>query len=654
MKIYLSSLRKIKVCMKKIIYAMTFAGICAVGANAAITPKKPSVDVKDGCYQISTAAELYGFAAVVNGTSGQTANKTACGKLTANITVNSSVHESTGDGWLVKTQGNLIYYKYEGGVINTTVDRESWTPIQGFAGKFDGGTYSISGLYLWITSNAGFFESISGGAVIKNLNIRDSYFRVEPENAGGLAVRVEKGNGKLIRIDNSSFGGTVAGGYYKNRTTKNGANIGGLIGTVKDGARLVISNSINHGRVFSSYTDRAGLSKVMDEETLTGTNIAGLIANVESGAVASVANCYNIGTVDANSGSSGLNATVGSAAGTLETDNVNCESGTTGCTKGKDSTNLTSSFNSYDQSNVFAYYDPETVESIIGADSHPGVTISEDGLTLTATIHDDATTFSIPQDIKVDTVVFTRQFTAGGYSTITLPFSIESSKINEGANTFAKLKEVTEEDGVFTDAVGESTTSLEAYTPYLLTINSAELLVSGAVTLKKNPESATTTVDDWSFIGTMAKKRWQDDDKKQENADELGSVYGFAGSANKNNLVIGSFVKAGNKVAILPLRAYLIYNGSEPEKKPAAPGAEYAPAAVASIDKLPESMRVIIVDPAPADTDEDDNQITAIKNLKAPANIVKSDRWHDVTGRSMNKPKAQGAYVNYRTPVIVK
>lgn len=631
--------------MKKIIYAMTFAGICAVGANAAL-------NTVNGCYQIGTAAELYDFAAKVNA-----GEKDACGKLTANITVNSSVHESTGEGWLVKTQGNLIYYKYEGGVINTTVDRESWTPIQGFAGKFDGGTYSISGLYLWTTSNAGFFESISGGAVIKNLNIQDSYFRVEPENAAGLAVRVEKGNGKLIRIDSSSFGGTVAGGYHKDASWGSsavntpGANIGGLIGTVKDGARLVISNSINHGRVFSSYTDRAGVSKVMDEKTLTGTNIAGLIANVESGAVASVANCYNIGTVDAKSG---LNATVGSAAGALETDNVNCESGITSCTNGKDSTNLTSSFNSYDQSNVFAYYDPETVESIIGADSHPGVTISEDGLTLTATIHDDATTFSIPQDIKVDKVVFTRQFTAGGSSTITLPFSIESSKINEGANTFAKLKEVKEEDGVFTDAVGEPTTSLEAYTPYLLTINSAELLVSGAVTLKKTPESATTTVGDWSFIGTMAKKRWQDDDKKQENAGELGRVYGFAGSANKNDLAIGSFVKAGNKVAILPLRAYLIYNGSEPEKKPAAPGAEYAPAAVASIDKLPESMRVIIVDPAPADTDEDDNQITAIKNLKAPANIVKSDRWHDVTGRSMNKPKAQGAYVNDRTPVIVK
>lgn len=657
--------------MKKIIYAMTFAGICAVGANAAITPEIPSVE--DGCYQIGNAAQLYGFAAVVNGTNGQTANKTACGKLTDNITDNGQIHE-TADNANAK-----LFAKALAGNYDITTAFNVWTPIEGFAGTFDGNRYTINGLYYWAESEAGFFKSVYGGAVIKNVKIADSYFRVNSATAGGLIAKVVSGNaaydGKQVLVDNCTFGapanhdkgyvrGTVAGGKIERKvgsdTKTGGTNIGGLVGVVSSGTKIVISNSVNAGRVLSSYVDRPSfnvLNYYAQETTVDGTNIGGLIAYVEPGAVASVANSYNTGKVDAAKNSTGLSATVGSAAaGTLQTDNVACASGMNGCASGKSAAELTNAFNSYDQANLFAFYDAATVESIIGADTHPGVTFSDDGengLTLVATIHDDATTFSIPQDIKVDTVVFTRQFTAEGYSTITLPFSIESSKINEGANTFAKLKEVKEKDGVFTDAVGESTTSLEAYTPYLLTINSAELLVSGAVTLKKTPESATTTVGDWSFIGTKAKKRWQDDDK-QENADELGRVYGFAGSANKNDLAIGSFVKAGNKVAILPLRAYLIYNGSEPEKKPAAPGAEYAPAAVASIDKLPESMRVIIVDPAPADTDEDDNQITAIKNLKAPANIVKSDRWHDVTGRSMNKPKAQGAYVNYRTPVIVK
>lgn len=73
MKIYLSSLRKIKVCMKKIIYAMTFAGICAVGANAAL-------NTVNGCYQIGTYDELKEFATKVND-----GEHSACGKLTANI-----------------------------------------------------------------------------------------------------------------------------------------------------------------------------------------------------------------------------------------------------------------------------------------------------------------------------------------------------------------------------------------------------------------------------------------------------------------------------------------------------------------------------------------------------------------------------------------
>ena len=66
---------------------------------AAITPTKPSSG--DGSssnpYQISTAAHLYWFAGLVNGTlSGVTKNPAACAKLTANITVNKSVLKSDG------------------------------------------------------------------------------------------------------------------------------------------------------------------------------------------------------------------------------------------------------------------------------------------------------------------------------------------------------------------------------------------------------------------------------------------------------------------------------------------------------------------------------------------------------------------------------
>ena len=60
------------------------------GAFAAITPSKPSTDA-DGCYLISNVEELYGFAAIVNGTDNMQKNAEACGKLTADITVNEDL-----------------------------------------------------------------------------------------------------------------------------------------------------------------------------------------------------------------------------------------------------------------------------------------------------------------------------------------------------------------------------------------------------------------------------------------------------------------------------------------------------------------------------------------------------------------------------------
>ena len=60
-------------------------------AWADITPTAPSQD-GDGNYLIGTAAELYGFAEIVNG-----GNATANAKLTADITVNENVLDANGE-----------------------------------------------------------------------------------------------------------------------------------------------------------------------------------------------------------------------------------------------------------------------------------------------------------------------------------------------------------------------------------------------------------------------------------------------------------------------------------------------------------------------------------------------------------------------------
>ena len=69
-------------------------------SQAAITPSMPTNGdgTSSNPYQISTAAELYWYAALVNGTltDGTAQNPAACAKLTANITVNSGVLNADG------------------------------------------------------------------------------------------------------------------------------------------------------------------------------------------------------------------------------------------------------------------------------------------------------------------------------------------------------------------------------------------------------------------------------------------------------------------------------------------------------------------------------------------------------------------------------
>ena len=175
---------------------------------AAINPTKPSSG--DGSssnpYQISTAAHLYWFAGLVNGTltDGTAKNTAACAKLTANITVNSGVLKS--DGTI--NSGNVSGFT-------------AWTPIGYFNsssdyacynGTFDGNGKTISGLYLdnKNMSYIGLFGYSSG--TIKNVGVVDSYFKGY-EYIGGVCG-LNSGKVELC--------------YSKSYLT--GSNIGGVCG----------------------------------------------------------------------------------------------------------------------------------------------------------------------------------------------------------------------------------------------------------------------------------------------------------------------------------------------------------------------------------------------------------------------------------------
>lgn len=195
-----------------------------------ITPTQPSEG--DGSvenpYQITSAAELYWFAGLVNGTlTDGTQNNSACAKLMNDITVNDN---------LLK---NITYKKDESGNLTNEVANGgnfiSWTPIgaanNGYQGTFDGNGKTISGLFFNDSqkSHVGLFDNIYM-ATIRNVGVVDSYFFGEHYVGGVCAFGVD---------------GTITGSYNTGVVSGEGC-VGGVCGT---GSSVTITDSYNTGSV---------------------------------------------------------------------------------------------------------------------------------------------------------------------------------------------------------------------------------------------------------------------------------------------------------------------------------------------------------------------------------------------------------------------
>lgn len=186
----------------------------------SITPTKPKGDGKTEPYQISTAAELYWFAGLVNGTlpSGEK-NASANAKLMNDITVNEGVLDANKD--LVSER-----------------DFIEWTPvgndIYAYTGTFDGKGYTVSGLYFNNPNSSfvGLFGFIGANGKISNVGVLDSYFQFRWYGAGVCGIN----NGELQNCSNSS---TVIGNMEQ--------GIGGVCGENDYGG--IIENCFNEGTV---------------------------------------------------------------------------------------------------------------------------------------------------------------------------------------------------------------------------------------------------------------------------------------------------------------------------------------------------------------------------------------------------------------------
>ena len=200
--------------MKKL-FVLVFAialclGVLCVGASADIQPTKPTVGdgTEESPYQISTAAELYWFAAQVND-DGKTDIDAV---LTADITINENVLNEDGE----LNSGSFT----------------QWTPICGkeigkfvytkYTGTFDGGGHSISGLYYNGDGDyAGLFGYVGRDGRVQNVKVTDSYIS-NSEGAGRTGGVCGYNNGTITNCCNT---GAVTGGE----------RVGGVCGKNDDG-----------------------------------------------------------------------------------------------------------------------------------------------------------------------------------------------------------------------------------------------------------------------------------------------------------------------------------------------------------------------------------------------------------------------------------
>ena len=236
-----------------------------------------------------------------------TASRNVQAKLTADIKLNGDNKVLDGKGDLIANPDNL----------------QKWTPIgtntDPFTGTFDGGGYTISGLYIdGNTNNVGLFGCIgtngTATGTVKNVTLADSYVRgnefvsgICGWNKGGTLqdchnTGTVSGTTNVGGVCGKNDSGTVDG-CYNSGTVSAGFFVGGVCGINNNGSTL--KNSYNTGKVSCTNEDVGGVCGWNDASTVQGcystgtvsgtTNVGG-VCGMNSGK-GTVQECYNTVTV---------------------------------------------------------------------------------------------------------------------------------------------------------------------------------------------------------------------------------------------------------------------------------------------------------------------------------------------------------------------
>ncbi len=238
--------------------------------------EQPKQNVEDGYYEIVNAGQLYWFANQVN-----TVDSTANARVVEDIFVN----------------GNVLSNLKAAGF-------RAWTPIGNYynkyAGNFNGGKHTISGLYANGTSPYQGLFGYSNGATISDIKVVDSYFNSTQSSVG--AICGEALNTVFVGVADSSI---VEGCAY----------IGGICGEAKNSS---FTDCVNKSPIKATCTSAGGICGQSENTSYTKCKNYGDVAGCGAGAagicasatgtelISDCENHGNISNTESGSGAAGI------------------------------------------------------------------------------------------------------------------------------------------------------------------------------------------------------------------------------------------------------------------------------------------------------------------------------------------------------------
>jgi hypothetical protein len=193
----------------------------------------------------------------------------------------------------------------------------------------------------------------------------------------------------------------------------------------------------------------------------------------------------------------------------------------------------------------------------------------------------------------VDSLVFERTFKPGIYSTIVLPFTIDTANVT-GAKFYTLHNVVKDESGKWQVQIVENTAKeLSSGMPYIVITSQPTIeFASGKYTVKpSNPIQVFDSAQTWSLNANYTFKYGSDF------GDDRTNIYGFAANAvDTSGIKAGDFVRAGMKATIKPFRVYL---HKETTKNTNALMKRAAMINKVNIDEADSSISVVIVSNEP-------------------------------------------------------